>query len=58
MKRNITIPPRTLVVVEMQANIPNMEGSTYYDFHPTSRYEGQGINLIPIPIAYHTHTAG
>ena len=40
MKRNITIPPRTLVVVEMQATIPDMEGSTYYDFHPTSRYEG------------------
>ena len=58
MKRNITIPPRTLVVVEMQATIPDMEGSTYYDFHPTSKYEGQGINLIPIPIAYHTHTAG
>ena len=58
MKRNITIPPRTLVVVEMQATISDMEGSTYYDFHPTSRYEGQGINLIPIPIAYHTRTAG
>ena len=58
MKRNITIPPRTLVVVEMQATIPDMEGSTYYDFHPTSRYEGQGINLIPIPIAYHTRTSG
>ena len=26
MKRNITIPPRTLVVVEMQATIPDMEG--------------------------------
>ena len=58
MKRNITIPPRTLVVVEMQANIPDMEGSTYYDFYPTSRYEGQGINLILVPIAYHTNTAG
>ena len=35
MKRNITIPPRTLVVVEMQANICDMKGSTYYYFHPT-----------------------
>ena len=58
MKRNITIPPRTLVVAEMQATIPDMEGSTYYDFHPTSRYEGQGINLISIPIAYHTQMVG
>ena len=58
MKRNITIPPRMLVVAEMQANIPDMEGSTYYDFYPTSWYEGQGINLVLIPIAYHTNTAG
>ena len=58
MKRNITISPRTLVMVEMQANIPDMEGSTYYDFHTTSRYEGQAINLILIPIAYHTNMAG
>ncbi|MCG8625322.1 MAG: retroviral-like aspartic protease family protein, partial [Proteobacteria bacterium] len=29
MKRNITVPPKTLVVAEMQVTIPDMENSTY-----------------------------
>ena len=45
MKKNITVPPRTLVVVEMQTVIPGLEGVGYYDFMPTERYVNQEINL-------------
>ena len=58
MKKNVIIPPRTLIVAEMQATIPNMEGPSYYDFAPTERYLTQGINLVIIPVAYHTGTSG
>ena len=58
MKKNITIPPRTLVVVEMQTVIPSLEGMGYYDFRPTERYANQEINLVLVPVAYYTTTAG
>ena len=58
MKKNITVPPRTLVVVEMQTVIPNLEGVGYYDFMPTERYANQEVNLVMIPVAYYTTTAG
>ena len=58
MKKNITVPPRTLVVVEMQTVIPNLEGVGYYDFMPTERYANQEVNLVLVPIAYYTTTAG
>ena len=58
MKKNITIPPRTLVVVEMQIVIPAQEGAGYYDFAPTERYVNQEVNLVLVPIAYYTTTAG
>ena len=58
MKKNVIIPPRTLIVAEMQATIPDMEGSSYYDFAPTERYLTQCINLVIIPVAYHTGTSG
>ena len=58
MKKNIVIPPRTLVVAEMQAIIPNVEEAAYFDFNPTERYANQGVNLILIPVAYYTATPG
>ena len=58
MKKNITVPPRTLVVVEMQTVIPSLEGVGYYDFMPTERYANQEVNLVMIPVAYYTTTAG
>ena len=58
MKKNITVPPRTLVVVEMQTVIPNLEGVGYYDFMPTERYVNQEVNLVLILVAYYTTTAG
>ena len=58
MKKNVIIPPRTLIVAEIQATIPDMEGPSYYDFTPTERYLTQGINLVIIPVAYHTGTSG
>ena len=58
MKKNITVPPRTLVVVEMQTVIPNLEGVGYYDFMPTERYANQEVNLVLVPVAYYTTTAG
>ena len=58
MKKNIIVPPRTLVVVEMQTIIPNLEGVGYYDFMPTERYVNQEVNLVLVPIAYYTTTAG
>ena len=58
MKKNITVPPRTLVVVEMQTVIPSLEGVGYYDFMPTERYVNQEVNLVMIPVAYYTTTAG
>ena len=54
MKKNITVPPRTLVVVEMQTVIPSLEGVGYYDFMPTERYANQEVNLVLIPVAYYT----
>ena len=58
MKKNITVSPRTLVVVEMQTVIPSLEGVGYYDFMPTERYVNQEVNLVMIPVAYYTTTAG
>ena len=58
MKKNITFPPRTLVVVEMQTVIPSLKGMGYYDFMPTERYVNQEVNLVLVPIAYYTTTAG
>ena len=57
LKRNITVPSKTLVVVEMQTTVPNLESATFYDFSPTERYLKQGLNLVLIPIAYHTSTS-
>ena len=58
MKKNIIVPPRTLVVVEMQTAIPNLEGVGYYDFMPTERYVNQEVNLVLVPVAYYTTTTG
>ena len=58
MKKNITVPPRTLVVVEMQTVIPSLDGVGYYDFMPTKRYANQEVNLVMMPVAYYTTTAG
>ena len=58
MKKNVIIPPRTLIVAEMQVTIPDMEGPSYYDFTPTERYLTQGINLVIVPEAYYTGTSG
>ena len=57
MKKNITVPPRTLVVVEMQTVIPSLEGVGYYDFMPNERYGNQEVYLVLIPVAYYTTTA-
>ncbi|MCG8623453.1 MAG: retroviral-like aspartic protease family protein, partial [Proteobacteria bacterium] len=58
MKRNIVVPAKTLVVAEMQATIPDMKNGTYFDFSPTDRYSNSGINLVLIPVAYHTAVPG
>ena len=42
----------------MQTVIPNLEGVGYYDFMPTERYANQEVNLVLIPVAYYTTTAG
>ena len=58
MKKNVIIPPRTLIVAEMQATIPDMEGPSYYDSTSTERYLTRGINLVIVPVAYYTGTSG
>ena len=52
------IPTGNLAVVELQTSIPNMEVGTYYDFKPSEKYLKQGVNLIMVPIIYHTATPG
>ena len=47
-----------LIVAEMQATIPDMEGPSHYDFTPTDRYLMRGINLVIVPVAYYTGTSG
>ena len=42
----------------MQTVIPSLEGVGYYDFRPTERYTNQEINLVLVPVAYYTTTAG
>ena len=58
VKKTMIIPTGNLAVVELQTTIPNMEVGTYYDFKPSEKYLKQGINLIMVPIIYHTATPG